>query len=367
VTIDVPTYETLLAAEIPQQGDLLRQVFVSRAETVRNIVRVAGEREPTSWVVTGCGDSLFAGMCAEYWFAELERLPLRAIHALAFSRYLYRGVDNGSLVFAVSFSGSTARVVEAALAAKSRGAAVVAVTANPDSRLVEVADWWLPNDALAERSNARTLSFQAACGLLHLVAAEVADGGRPQASRIAGAVDTVVGASAEQMKRIVASLRDELDYTVIGGGYGYPLACYGAAKLYEAATIPAHAAELEQFIHCEIFTITSSSCVVLVAPQGASYARAVEVAAGLRELGAITIGISDEQDFGELCSHFVRLPAGLAESDIPYVAAVPLQYLALELALRRGENPDLVANKRVNRPLIESRLAWSESDYEVRV
>jgi glucosamine--fructose-6-phosphate aminotransferase (isomerizing) len=367
VTTDVPTHETLLAAEIPQQGDLLRQVLTSRAETVRKVVRAAGEREPTSWVVTGCGDSLFAGMCAEYWFAELGRLPLRAIHALAFSRYLYRGVDHDSVVFAVSFSGSTARVVEAALAAKSRGAAVVAVTANPDSRLVELADWWLPNDALAERSNSRTLSFQAACGLLHLVAAEVADGARPQSSTIADAVDIAVGESAEQMKRIVASLPDDLDYTVIGGGYGYPLACYGAAKLYEAATIPAHAAELEQFIHCEIFPVSSSSCVVLVAPQGASYARAVEVAGGLRELGAVTIGISDAHEFGELCSHFVQLPTGLGESDVPYVAAVPLQYLALEVALRRGENPDVVANKRVNRPLIESPLAWGEADYEVRV
>jgi glucosamine--fructose-6-phosphate aminotransferase (isomerizing) len=366
VTTDVPASETHLEAEIPQQGDLLRNVLTSRAETVREVVSAAVERQPTGWVVTGCGDSLFAGMCAEYWFAELARLPLRAIHALAFSRYLYRSVDESSVVFAVSFSGSTARVVEAAVAAKSRGAAVVAVTANPDSRLVELADWWLPNDALAERSNCRTLSFLAACGLLHLVAAEVAGVVGPEASTIAAAVDDVVGDSAQQMKRIVESLPADLDFTVIGGGYAYPLACYGSAKLYEAATIPAHAAELEQFIHCEIFPVSSTSCVVLIAPRGASYARAVEVAAGLWELGAVTIGISDDPEFAELCSHFVQLPAGLAESDLTYATAVPLQYLALELALRRGEDPDIVANKRVNRPLIESPLVWGEADYEVR-
>ena len=170
--------------------------------------------------------------------------------------------------------------------------------------------------------------------------------------------------TASTASPIAASLPDGLDFTVIGGGYGYPLACYGAAKLYEAATIPAHAAELEQFIHCEIFPISSSSCVVMIAPQGPSYARAVEVAGGLRELGAVTIGISDEPEFADLCMHFVSLPAGMHERDIPYVAAVPLQYLALELARRRGDNPDLVANKRVNRPLIESALAWDARDYE---
>lgn len=364
---DVPAKQTFLEAEIPQQGDLLRDVLTSRVETVRAVARAASERGPTSWVVTGCGDSLFAGMCAEYWFAELGRLPLRAIHALAFSRYLYRGIDSGSVVFAVSFSGSTARVVEAAVAAKSRGAAVVAVTADPDSRLVELADWWLPNDALAERSNCRTLSFQAASALLHLVAAEVAEVAPPRTSAIAAAVDSAVGDGARQLPQIVASLPAGLEFTVIGGGFGFPLACYGAAKLYEAATIPAHAAELEQFIHCEIFPVSSASCVVLIAPQGASYPRAVEVARGLRELGAVTIGISDEPELGELCTHFVQLPAGLGESELPYATAVPLQYLALELALRRGENPDLVANKRVNRPLIESPLAWTAADYEVRV
>jgi glutamine---fructose-6-phosphate transaminase (isomerizing) len=367
VMTDVAANQTFLEAEIPQQGDLLRDVLTSRVDTVRDVVRAASELEPSGWVVTGCGDSLFAGMCAEYWFAELGRLPLRAIHALAFSRYLYRSIDSGSVVFAVSFSGSTARVVEAAVAAKSRGAAVVAVTANRDSRLVELADWWLPNDALAERSNCRTLSFEAACALLHLVAADVAEVATPHASTIAAAVDTAVADSAQQLQKIVASLPSGLEFTLIGGGYGYPLACYGAAKLYEAATIPAHAAELEQFIHCEIFPVSSSSCVVLIAPQGASYARAVEVARGLRELGAVTIGISDEPELGELCNHFVQLPAGLGESELPYAAAVPLQYLALEVALRSGENPDIVANKRVNRPLIESPLAWTAEDYEVRV
>lgn len=363
---DASAHKTLLEAEIPLQGDLLRSVLTARVTTVRDVIRAATEKTPTGWVVTGCGDSLFAGMCAEYWFADLDRLPLRAIHALAFSRYLYRAVDSGSVVFAVSFSGSTARVVEAAVAAKSRGASIVAVTANPDSRLVELADWWLPNDAVEERSNTRTLSFQAACGLLNLVATEVGGVPHPQAAAIADGVDAVVRDAAHGVKAIVASLPDGLDFTVVGGGYGYPLACYGAAKLYEAATIPAHAAELEQFIHCEIFPISDSSCVVMIAPQGASYARAVEVAGGLRELGAVTIGISNEPAFAELCTHFVPLPPGLNERGLPYVAAVPLQYLALELALRRGDNPDLVANKRVNRPLIESALEWDARDYEAQ-
>jgi glucosamine--fructose-6-phosphate aminotransferase (isomerizing) len=319
-------------------------------------------REPVSWVVTGCGDSLFAGMCAEYWFADLVGLPLRASHALAFSRYLYRTVDPHSVVFAVSYSGNTARVVEAAVAARSRGACVVAVTANERSPLVELADLWLPNDATSERSNCRTLSFQATCALLHLFAAALAGAGRLHPG-LPEAVERM-GAAAEPIRSIAASLPDPDDVTVIGGGLGYPTACYGAAKLYEAATISAHAAELEQFIHCEIFPVAQSSTVVIVAAAGPSYERAAEVADALGGLGAVTVGISDEAAFADHVTHHIPLPDSLGEAHLPYVAAVPLQLLALELAARRGDNPDLVANKAVNRPLIESRLAWHASDYE---
>jgi glucosamine--fructose-6-phosphate aminotransferase (isomerizing) len=354
---------SLLETEIPQQGDLLRRVLQDRAPLVRDTVAALVAGEPSSWLVAGCGDSLFAGMAGEYWFAAHAQTPLRPLHALAFSRYLYHSVDDRGVVFAVSYSGNTARVVEAAVAAKSRGATVVAITANEDSRLVELADYWLPNDALAERSNCRTLSFQAACALMHMTAAEIGGRGRPDTA-IADAVDALTASSAEPVAAFVEALPDELDFTVIGGGFAFPAACYGAAKLYEAATIPAHVAELEQFIHCEIFTVTKQSCLVLIAPSGASYARAVEVADGLAKLGATTLGISDEPEFAQHVSQLVELPAGLGESALPYLAAIPLQYFALDLALRRGENPDLVSNKPVNRPLIESPLAWTQVDYE---
>ena len=354
--------ESHLAAEIAEQEDLLRTILARRADDVALVVSELLEREPLSWIATGCGDSLFAGMCAEYWFADLAAVPLRALHAHAFSRYLYRAIDARSVVFAISYSGTTARVIEAAVAARSRGAHVIAVTSNEHSELVQLADAWLPNDAHMERSNTRTLSFQATCALLHLAAATL-HGSTSLHPDLPAAVGQAV-ALAEPLDAIVDALAADSEITVIGGGPAHPIACYGAAKLYEAATIPAHAVELEQFIHCEIFPVTSESTVVIVAGSGSSYARAVEIADALGTLDAVTIGISDRPDFAQHVKHHVALPAGLDENYLPYLAAVPLQRLALALAIRRGENPDLVANKGVNRPLIESPLVWHASDYQ---
>lgn len=358
---------SLLAKEILEQGAVLKQVLDRRAAEVEEVVRQCLAREPRDWVVTGCGDSLFAGMCAEVWFADAAATPLRAIHALHFSRYLYKSVHQSSIVFALSYSGNTARAVEAAVAAKSRGALVVAITANADSRLVEVADCWLPNDARNERSNCRTQSFQAAALLLRMVANRVATvaghAAPPEPDDLPNVVDTLSRAASEPVRAIVGALPDGLNFTVIGGGYSYPVSQYGAAKLFEAATIPAHVAELEQFVHCEIFPVNETSCIVITAPRGPSFRRAVEVADGLRELGAITIGITDDPTFAARCAYHVMLPSDNHESLMPFLACIPHQYFGLYWALRRGDNPDLVGNKRVNRPLIERSEQWRMSDY----
>jgi glucosamine--fructose-6-phosphate aminotransferase (isomerizing) len=359
---------TLLAQEILTQGSVLEQVLEQRTGEVEEVVRQCLAREPVDWVVTGCGDSLFAGMCAELWFADAAARPLRAIHALELSRYLYKSLNRRSVVFALSYSGNTARVVEAAVAAKSRGAMVVAITANADSRLVEIADGWLRNDATEERSNCRTSSFQAAALLLRMVANRVAETSGltplPAADGIPDALGTLSSEVGATVRAIVDALPDGLSFTVIGGGYSYPVAQYGAAKLYEAATIPAHVAELEQFVHCEIFPVNASSCVIITAPRGPSISRATEVAEGLRKLEAITIGISDDPAFLERCTHGILLPSGQHESLTPFLSSVPHQYFGLFWGLRRGDNPDLVSNKWVNRPLIENSEQWQAADYD---
>ena len=64
-------------------------------------------------------------------------------------------------------------------------------------------------------------------------------------------------------------------------------------------------------------------------------------------------------------THVLALPADLAEDDLPFVGVLPLQWLALRLALARDENPDLVANKWVNRPLIDHSSQWGPEAYAV--
>jgi glucosamine--fructose-6-phosphate aminotransferase (isomerizing) len=150
-----------------------------------------------------------------------------------------------------------------------------------------------------------------------------------------------------------------------GSGLGFAVAEYGMAKLYEAATLPAHIVELEQFIHCEIFTVDAGTRVVIVCPSGRATSRAVELAQGLAKLGAVTIAVTNDADLAAAATHSLALPDELDEDDLPFLGVLPLQWLALRLALARGADPDVVANKWVNRPLIDDSVQWGPDAYVV--
>lgn len=351
---------SLLRAEIPTQGDALLRAAAALREPVEQLAALAEQRGVEEWVVTGCGDSLFAGQCGEVWFAQLASTRLRAVHALELARYLYPTLGPRSIVLAVSHSGTTARVVEAALAARAAGAYVVAVTANAASELSEIADLTVDNTVLDEVSNTRTRSFQAVALLMRMLADRMGAGLQVERyATLASRVDDYVAWAEEQ----VAALPDEVvsasHWTLVGAGLGLAMSEYGKAKLYEAATLPAHAAELEQFIHCEIFTVTDRSVVVLAGPKGRASSRAHELAQGLDQLNALTIAVTNDPELMSRCRFAIQLPDDLDENDLPFFIAVPLQWLALRLALSRGENPDLVSNKSVNRPLIDHSARWT--------
>jgi glucosamine--fructose-6-phosphate aminotransferase (isomerizing) len=356
---------SLLEQEIPLQPDVLRRAAASFAAPIEQLLDALSDRDIDDWVVTGCGDSLFAGICAEMWFARLAGRRLRAVPAMQLSRETYDSLTPRSVVLAVSHSGTTARVLESARAAHARGAFVVAVTANQDSDLAKSADLWIDNSVRDERSNCRTASFQAVSLLMRMLAeALAARAGRPTRPFDPALVEPYITASRHQVDQLDDGVLAGEHWIFTGSGLGLAAAEYGMAKAYEAATLPAHCVELEQFIHCEIFTVRPGTAVVIICPAGRALSRALELAEGLAKLGAITIAVTDDPDLAHAATHAMRLPDGTHEDDLPFLGILPLQWLALRLALLRGENPDLVSNKWVNRPLIDHSAQWGPERYD---
>lgn len=194
-------------------------------------------------VFVGSGDSLAACMLAESHSGGVAR-------AMDPQEFCEAGpLAGSSTAYVVSVSGRTAAGVRAARAAKRS----VAVTGCPSSRLARAAGGVVALRARQPELAAGSVAFlESALACVSMVA-----GSRmPDAAGIFAAAQE--GAAGVQLPRRVYFL---------GNYMTYPLAMYGAAKLYEVLGHDAVHARTEQFFHMELFSARRGDAAVLFEPR----------------------------------------------------------------------------------------------------
>ncbi len=374
MTTDTATAPYILPGEMALQPEVIRRVLSDVDPLVPAIAEAVVEGGIRDIVMTGCGDSLFSAMAASFAFLRFSRSLTIPAHALEYSRAMYRSSGPETLVCALSYSGETRRTVEATIAAKSVDAKVLGISRDRSGTIAQLADHFLPNASLEERSNCRTGSFQAAYLALVLLGAHTAhrlgaldDRGLASVQEgiraLADAVQSYMEPAKELGRQAAERIREAGTVHFIGGGEAHAVALYGSAKLYETSSLPAVPQETEQFAHCEIFSLERDSVVVVIALRGPFYERAVEVADAVRTIGAAVIGVSDEPAFERHADLLLAVPSGPFTDFSTSLAVVPLQWLAFHDAVARGSDPDLVRHKNVNSPLIRECPIWSADDY----
>ena len=375
MTHSVPP-DYLVPGEIRLQPEVIRRVLTIVDPLLEPIAADVVRRDIRDIVMTGCGDSLFSAMAAAFSFVRFSGRMTVPLHALEYSRGFYRASGPQTLLCALSYSGETRRTLEAAIAARSRAARVLALTVDGSGSLAQVADHLVPNVSPreAERSNCRTGSYQAAYLGLVMLAAHVAVAERPAAASalddlrrqmedLATGVERALDSLEAAGREAAILLRAAGSIYYLGGGEAHAAALYGAAKLYETSSLPAVPQETEQFAHCEIFSLEPDSVVVVIALRGPFYDRAVEVADATRKIGAKVIGVSNDDAFNAHADLAITIETDGFDDLASSLAVVPLQWLAFHDAVWRGQDPDLVRHKAVNSPLIRSAPIWADSDY----
>lgn len=374
MTTDTATAPYILPRELALQPEVIRRVLSDVDPLVPAIAEAIVENGIRDIIMTGCGDSLFSAMAASFAFLRYSRRLTIPVHALEYSRAIYRSSGPQTLVCALSYSGETRRTVEATIAAKSLGAKVLGISRDGSGTIAQLADHFLPNASLEERSNCRTGSFQAAYLALVLLGAHTAhrsgaldehglDTVREGIRALAEAVQRYIEPAEELGRRAAESIRAAGTVHFVGGGEAHAVALYGSAKLYETSSLPTVPQETEQFAHCEIFSLERDSVVVVIALRGPFYDRAVEVADAVRTIGAKVVAVSDDPAFERHADLLMPVPGGPFADFSTSLAVIPLQWLAFHDAVGRGSDPDLVRHKKVNSPLIRECPIWSLEDY----
>lgn len=293
--------------------------------------------------LVGIGTSWHAAMVGEYLLRRVGgRDEARAWNSFEFWAYPPT-MTNDDVVIVMSHGGTKRYSLWALEQAKKAGARTALITGQNSKGRLDLADVVIET-SYQDKSAAFTISHTAAMSALAMVAVEAGGGQDLGAADLEALPDGLSDALAlePQIKAIARQYKNASRIVSTGWGPNVATAHEVALKVNEAVYLPTNAYQLEYFLHGPFVATSEGPLVIFIAPPGAGYQRAVQLAKATRETGAHVLALVQEGDveMRAVANTTVTLPA-VPELLTPIVYLVPLQLLTYWLALELGRNPDL--------------------------
>jgi glucosamine--fructose-6-phosphate aminotransferase (isomerizing) len=332
-----------MAADIAEQpAGFARLLEGEHAAAISSVAAAVAKRRPRHVVFVGRGTSDHAALYGAYLTEIRLGLPVASASPSAITLYGARPDFTDALVIGVSQSGGSPDLTEVLRVARENGGLTVAVTNNPGSSLTAVAELAVNVAAGHERAVAATKTYTAEllALLLLIEGVRAGDGALPADERaaleklpqLAEDVLTDRGADALAQRYRFASRM-----VTTGRGYAYPTARETALKLIETSYLPALAFSGADLLHGPLAMTDPDVPVLAVVGSGPGGKAMSDVVNRLadRRADVVTVGAADVPG----ASGRLAVPA-VDERYAPLLDILPLQTLALALALARGEDPD---------------------------
>ena len=303
-------------------------------------------------VIIACGTAYNAGLVGKYAIEKWGQIPVDVELA---SEYRYRepSLDKKTLVIPISQSGETMDTLMALRYAKSKGATIFSVCNTNGSTIGRESDAVLYTHAGPEIAVASTKAFATQLIAMYLIGLEI---GRSldnlskkevnaiveQLSALPAKVEQVLE-TVEPLRELTRKFKDAESVLFLGRHVGYPTALEGALKLKELAYMHAEGFAGGELKHGPIALIDKGTPVVAIMPAEHSVL-AEKMASNIQEVkarGAVVIAISEFDFVG--ADHLIRIPK-IDQLLQPVLAVVPLQVIAYEMAVARGNDVDQPRN-----------------------
>ena len=303
-------------------------------------------------VIVACGTAYNAGLVGKY---AIEKWANISVDVELASEYRYRepAVDSKTLLVPISQSGETMDTLMAMRYAKEHGARVFAVCNTNGSTIPRESDAVLYTHAGPEIAVASTKAFETQLVAMYLLALHL--------GRVRGTIDKKLMAqieaelaelpakveqvleTVEPLRALTRKFKDSTSMLFLGRHVGFPVALEGALKLKELAYMHAEGFAGGELKHGPIALIDKGTPVIAIMPAEGSLL-AEKMASNIQEVkarGAVIIAIAD----APLASadHVVRIPK-THEFLAAVLAVVPLQVIAYEMAVARGNDVDQPRN-----------------------
>jgi len=346
-------YPHFMLKEIYEQPKAIADTLIGRTagldEEITSGINLAGISKV---VIIACGTAYHAGLVGKYAIEKWANVPVDVELA---SEYRYRdpAVDSSTLVIPISQSGETMDTLMALRYAKSHGARVFAVCNTNGSTIPRESNAVLYTHAGPEIAVASTKAFATQLIAMYLIAlhlgrvrgtiteefyteisAEIAD----LPSKVEQVLETV-----EPLRALTRDFKDSSSVLFLGRHVGFPTALEGALKLKELAYMHAEGFAGGELKHGPIALIDIGTPVVAIMPplNTPLYEKMASNVQEVKARGAIVIAIGDT-DLAS-ATHNIRIPTS-HDFLQPVLAVVPLQVIAYEMAVARGNDVDQPRN-----------------------
>ena len=303
-------------------------------------------------VIVACGTAYNAGLVGKY---AIEKWSGIAVDVELASEYRYRqpSIDKKTLVIPISQSGETMDTLMAMRYAKEKGATIFSVCNTNGSTIPRESDAVLYTHAGPEIAVASTKAFATQLIAMYLIGLEIGKQLKvikkkllkeiiEELSELPAKVEQVLE-TVEPLRELTRTLKDSQSILFLGRHVGYPTALEGALKLKELAYMHAEGFAGGELKHGPIALIdTGTPVVALMPPENSVLAE--KMASNIQEVkarGAVVIAIS-EFEF-KSADHLIRIPR-VHEFLQPVLSVVPLQVIAYEMAIARGNDVDQPRN-----------------------
>ncbi|MFP8960321.1 SIS domain-containing protein [Streptomyces nanhaiensis] len=338
----------IMSGEMAEQPAVLRRILDEGAPGIRETAERIAARRPRFVLLTARGTSDNAALYAKYLLEIRLGMPCGLTSMSTTTAYGARQDLTDCLVVAVSQSGGSPDLVASTRAAREAGAVTLAVTNNPGSPLAEAAEFHIDILAGPERALPATKTYTAELLSLYLLveglrAAGGTDGAGGASGSAAKALPDLaesVLARRDEVRRLAARYRFAERMVITSRGYGYPTAKEAALKLMETSYIPALSYSGADLLHGPLAMVDNVSPVIAIVTDGRGGQALQPVLDRLRDRGADLVVIGPERQVAEASAGFV-LPTGDVPEELqPILEILPLQMLAYEVTIARGQDPD---------------------------
>lgn len=323
-----------MAAEMAEQPDVLARL-AGRADEIVASVQGVVPAVPAGIILVARGSSDYAAIYGRYAIEIASRRPVAM--AAPSIQTLYQSPTDLTdwLAIAVSQSGRTPEIITMTEKVRAAGARAVAVTNTPESPLAAVADVMIDLAAGEERAVPATKTFSASLLAFALIAQALSAGGLSDSVEGAGEWARWVLDDPVPPERVATELHYAEGLISVGRGYMFPVALEAALKLKETSSILAEGYSAADLRHGPIAVIERDFPVLTFNVPGPAATDMDELIEWLRSEPKARVIQAHPGKGADL-----PLPPDCPEALAPIPAAVRAQQVALQLALRKGLDPD---------------------------